>query len=122
MRDATPQTIKLGDYTPPAFLVSAVALEDDVAEGAATVRSTLRLERNAAHPKADAPLVLDGEDLELLGIEIDGRALPAGEYRMLASFDISEIEEEALDEARSGTVRAEASRMVTIDLPLWSAP
>ena len=49
-------------------------------------------------------------------------SLPAGEYRLLSSFDISEIEEEVLEEARAGTIRAEASRVVSIELPLWSAP
>src|SRR2546421_160236 len=74
MRDAS-QSIKLADYTPPAFLISTVDLQVDIAEGAATVRATLKLTRNPAHPKANAPLVLDGRDLELLGVSIDGRAL-----------------------------------------------
>ena len=65
MRDATPQTIRLQDYTPPAFLISTVALEVDIREGQATVRATLRLARNPAHPDAAAPLVLDGRSLEL---------------------------------------------------------
>ena len=81
MRDATPQTIKLGDYTPPAFLISTVALDVDVRESAVTVRATLRLERNPAHPSADAPLTLDGGALELLSVAIDGRTLAADEYR-----------------------------------------
>ena len=85
MRDATPQTIKLGDYTPPAFLISTVSLDVDVREGAATVRATLRLERNAAHAGADAPLVLEGENLELLSVALDGRALARDEYRVDAS-------------------------------------
>src|SRR5687768_16722164 len=82
MRDAAPQTIKLGDYTPPAFLISTVALEVDIADGAATVHATLRLSRNPAHPTREAPLVLDGEDLELLAIVIDGRPLRTDEYRL----------------------------------------
>ncbi|MEO7744465.1 MAG: aminopeptidase N [Usitatibacter sp.] len=81
MRDAAAQAINLADYTPPAFLVSGVALEVDLREGAATVRATLELARNAAHPRADAPLVLDGENLELLAVTIDGRALDPGAYR-----------------------------------------
>src|SRR5688572_13496495 len=81
MRDAAPQTINLADYTPPAFLVSSVALEVDLREGAATVRATLKIARNAAHPAASAPLVLDGQNLELLAVAIDGRALGPEEYR-----------------------------------------
>ena len=82
MRDATPQTIHLKDYTPPAFLVTTVELDVDIAEGAARVRATLRLERNPAHGNDGAPLVLDGRDIELLSVAIDGRALAAGEYRV----------------------------------------
>jgi aminopeptidase N len=81
MRDATPQTIRLEDYTPPAFLVSTVELDVDIGE-AATVRATLRLQRNPAHGDAPAPLVLDGRALELLSVAIDGRALEPGDYRV----------------------------------------
>ena len=59
MRDASPQAIRLADYTPPAFLVSHVELEVDIREGAATVRSTLKLARNPVHPGKPGPLVLD---------------------------------------------------------------
>ncbi len=80
MRDASSQSIRLADYTPPAFLVSSVGLEVDIREAWATVHATLRLSRNPAHPQADAPLVLDGRDLELLSVSIDGRPLAAHAY------------------------------------------
>src|SRR5688572_16544721 len=82
MRDAAPQAIHLKDYTPPAFLVSHVELDVDIVDGRATVRSTLKVARNPAHPVPGAPLVLDGEDLELVSVAIDGRALAAAEYRL----------------------------------------
>ena len=82
MRDAVPQTIRLADYIPPAFLVSTVALEVDIGEAAATVRATLRLARNPAHPVANAPLVLDGRHLELVSVALDGGALSPGEYKV----------------------------------------
>jgi aminopeptidase N len=82
MRDATPQTIRLQDYTPPAFLITTVALDVDIREAQATVRSTLRLARNPAFPQADAPLVLDGRDIQLLSASIDGRTLAEDEYRL----------------------------------------
>jgi len=81
MREASP-TIHLRDYTPPAFRVETVALEVDVRDGQVTVRATLRLERNAAHPGAEGPLVLDGDDLELLSASVDGRTLEPSEYRV----------------------------------------
>src|SRR6185369_3900277 len=82
MRDATPQPINLKDYTPPAFVVSSVALDVDIADGLATVRATLAIARNPAHGNDAAPLVLEGRDLELLSVSIDGRKLAEGEYRV----------------------------------------
>ena len=80
MRDATPQTIRLQDYKPPAFLISKVALDVDIQEGQSTVHATLKVSRNAARGEQGLPLILDGEDLELVSISIDGRALLAEEY------------------------------------------
>ena len=81
MRDAVPQAIRLQDYTPPAFLISDVALDVDLREGEALVRATLSIARNAAHPTPNAPLVLDGENLELVSVAIDGRTLAADGYK-----------------------------------------
>jgi len=81
MRDATPQTIHLKDYLPPTFLISAVALDVDIRDAQATVHATLKLARNPARPGSAEPLVLDGKDLELLSVAIDGRALAEGEFR-----------------------------------------
>src|SRR5688500_7443854 len=85
MRDAAPQAINLKDYTPPAFLISDVALDVDIREGQATVRSTLTMARNPAHPGGEVPLVLDGENLELGSVAIDGRKLTASEYAATAT-------------------------------------
>jgi aminopeptidase N len=74
-----PKTVKLSDYAPPDFLVETVELEFDLAESAAVVRSTLTLKRNPAR-LAGAPLVLDGQHLELLSLAIDSRPLAPGEY------------------------------------------
>src|SRR2546426_9182514 len=82
MRDAAPQVINLSDYTPPAFLISTVSLDVDIRQGAATVRATLKLARNAARNAPAEPLVLDGENLDLVSVALDGRALAAGEYRV----------------------------------------
>ncbi|HUQ27429.1 MAG TPA: aminopeptidase N, partial [Usitatibacter sp.] len=75
MRDAAP-VINLKDYTPPAFLISTIALDIDIREGQVTVRSTLRIARN----KPGAPLVLEGEELDLVSVSIDARALQPSEF------------------------------------------
>src|SRR5258706_16337307 len=82
MRDAAPQAINLKEYRPPAFAISTVDLEVDVRPGVATVRSTLKLARNPARNAPAEPLVLDGENLELASVRIDGRALAPDEYRV----------------------------------------
>ena len=78
MRDPMPQTLYLKDYAPPAFLVSAVDLDFDVFEDHVQVRSRLAVERRAADRQA--PLVLDGEELELVSVALDGRTLLASEF------------------------------------------
>src|SRR5579862_4746617 len=80
MRDAVPQVTNLKDYTPPAFHISRVALDVDIEPGEVTIRSTLQVSRNGG--SASAPLVLDGESLELLSVAIDGRALSTAQYKV----------------------------------------
>ncbi len=82
MRDASPQAIRLQDYKPPAFLVSKVVLDVDIQDALATVHCTLKIVRNAARTEPGLPLVLDGRDLELASVSIDGRALAEGEYTL----------------------------------------
>jgi hypothetical protein len=52
--------------------------------------------------------------------QFDG--LPPGDYRMLATYDFTEIDEAALDEGLAVTVHATASQKTTADLPLWVSP
>src|SRR5258706_14682015 len=82
MRDAAPRVINLKDYTPPAFLISTVALDVDIVPAQATIRAVLRCARNAARNTPDEPLVLDGDGLELLSVAIDVRALSEGKHRV----------------------------------------
>ena len=80
MREPTPLTIFLKDYTPPAFLVSTVDLHVDIRADHALVRAQLALSRNPAATDPRAPLVLNGDELELLSVAIDGRQLGDGQY------------------------------------------
>ncbi len=47
--------------------------------------------------------------------------LPPGDYRLLASFDVNEVDEEVLELARAVIVRADASQTATVDLTVWIA-
>jgi hypothetical protein len=49
-------------------------------------------------------------------------ALPAGDYRLLATQDVSEVDEEILILANAPTIRAEASETAAAELGLWIAP
>jgi hypothetical protein len=49
-------------------------------------------------------------------------SLPPGDYRMLASFDVNEIDEELIEASRAAIVHAEASQTANIDLPVWIGP
>lgn len=48
--------------------------------------------------------------------------LPPGDYRLIASFDISEIDAELIELGRSPLVHCEPSGQAKIELPLWLAP
>jgi aminopeptidase N len=85
MRDPVPTTVYLKDYTPPAFLVQTIDLDVALHEEHAEVRARLAVRRNAAAQDPAAPLVLDGEELELVSVALDGRALAAPAYALDAA-------------------------------------
>ena len=80
MREPQSQTIYLKDYTPPPFLVEHVALDVDLRADDALVHAKLRIRRNPEAADQKAPLALDGEELELLSIAIDGTLLRDNAY------------------------------------------
>ena len=82
MRDPTPVTIHLKDYTPPAFLIATADLDVDIQDEFARVRAKLAVKRNPAAKDRQAPLVLDGDEIELESVAIDGRTLAAAEYTL----------------------------------------
>ena len=48
--------------------------------------------------------------------------LPPGDYRMLATFDLTEVDADTMEEARAVTVHTTDSQTKTLDLALWAAP
>ena len=80
MLTPTPNTIYLKDYQPPAFLVSRVDLDVDIRDDHAIATSTLDVSRNPACDDRSAALKLDGDELELLSVAIDGKALEQTRY------------------------------------------
>ncbi len=76
--------IRLADYTPPPFLIDTVHLDVDFQADCALVSARLMMRRNP-QATADATLALDGEELELLSVSLDGVALSADVYQLSAS-------------------------------------
>lgn len=72
------EPIRLSDYRPPAFRIETVELSFDLVPERTVVASRLTLVRQ----DAEADLELDGEDLELLSIALDGAALGPDRYRV----------------------------------------
>ncbi len=74
MRDASPQTIYLKDYTVPDYLIDSVELNFILDEQETRVVSKLTLIKNPQSELQNPVLVLQGEDLLLVSVAIDGVA------------------------------------------------
>jgi aminopeptidase N len=71
MRSEQPRSIRLSDYRPPDWLIETVDLDVTLHLTATRVRAAIRFKPNTA-TTAPAPLILDGEDLTLVSIKLDG--------------------------------------------------
>ncbi|MCX4189356.1 aminopeptidase N [Methylophaga sp. OBS3] len=74
-----PQTIRLADYQPPAYLVDNVTLHFALDPAKTIVSSKLMMRRNPEGQGGE--LKLDGEQLKLLSIKLDGDTLGANQYQ-----------------------------------------
>lgn len=82
MRDAQPRTIRLKDYRVPDFLIDTTALHFELHEDRTRVRATLEIRRNPASGDQRAPLKLDGQDLLLRSVSIEGKILSSDAYQL----------------------------------------
>ncbi|MEC9367945.1 MAG: aminopeptidase N, partial [Pseudomonadota bacterium] len=80
MDTATPKTIRLADYAPPAYLIDEVSLDVNLHPTATRVRSRLRIRPNPAFAGPARGLELDGESLQLEEIRLQDRKLASGDY------------------------------------------
>jgi len=79
MRTETEHTIYLKDYAPTAYRIISVDLDFKIEPGVSQVRAQLTVEpREGTAP--GTPLVLDGEDLKLEEIAVDGAPLVVAAY------------------------------------------
>jgi aminopeptidase N len=73
MRTEEPRPVRLTDYRPPDWLIETVDLDVSLAATATVVRSRLKLKPNRTG--MPAPLILDGDDLKLRSLALDGKPL-----------------------------------------------
>ncbi len=62
--------VRREDYRPPDWLVPEIRLEFDLGTERTKVRATLNVQRNRSHDRA---LRLDGDDLDLHSVKVDGQ-------------------------------------------------
>ncbi|MGP6433928.1 aminopeptidase N, partial [Pseudomonas paraglycinae] len=74
MRTETPPLIRLEEYRPSDYLIDRVDLDIRLDPHATRIDATLALRPNPAG-RAGAPLHLDGDDLRLVSVALDGAAL-----------------------------------------------
>src|SRR5262249_41540635 len=72
--------VRLADYCPPEFLIDTVNLDIRLDPERTQVTTRLALRRNGA---GTAPLTLQGDELQLTGIALDG--IPLSEHRYEAT-------------------------------------
>ena len=83
MRSETAPAIRLEDYQPPLYRIDKVALNVELAPGATRVTATLEVSRQPG-TETGAPLVLDGDELSLAGIKLNGETLAETAYAATA--------------------------------------
>ena len=78
---SSPQTIYLSDYKKPDYLLDSVDLRFELHETQTRVDSRLQFRRRP-ELEEQAPLRLDGCQLELLALKLDGKTCEPGSYRL----------------------------------------
>ena len=77
-----PQPVYRKDYRPPDFWIDEVDLHFELDEDHALVHAKLAVRVNDALAGDRPPLVLNGEEMELLRVAIDGEELASGAYHV----------------------------------------
>jgi aminopeptidase N len=92
MRDATPKTTYLRDYQPFEFLVDSLDLVFELDENDTRVTAKLRLRPNPAVAATRPDLTLDGEQLTVEAIRVNGQPLEAAKaVRTAESLTLSDL-------------------------------
>ncbi|GJE74357.1 aminopeptidase N [Methylorubrum suomiense] len=84
MRTDTPPTVRLEDYRPSDHLIDRVELDVRLDPHDTRVTARLAVRPNPAG-RPGAPLILDGDDLRLLALDLDGQSLAPAAFRVAPS-------------------------------------
>lgn len=84
MKDAQPQTIYLKDYQVPDFLIDKTELHFSLDPKVTVVKSRLNVRRNPASSTNSDQLLLDGKEMTLRSVSVDGRVLEPSEFTVTA--------------------------------------
>jgi aminopeptidase N len=82
MHDSLHPTIHQKDYTPPDYLIETVELSFDLEPEKTRVVSKLTVRANHDRTQGSRPLVLDGEELKLVSIKLNGEEIPPSRLQM----------------------------------------
>ncbi|KTC41217.1 aminopeptidase [Pseudomonas sp. ABAC61] len=82
MRTEQPKMIYLKDYQAPEYLIDETHLTFELFEDHSLVHAQLVMRRNPARGAGLPPLVLDGQQLELLSVSLSDQLLGAADYQL----------------------------------------
>jgi aminopeptidase N len=81
---APPRPVQLAEYHPPAFLIDTADLIFELGDSDTRVKSRVRIRRNPESFEHSAALQLDGEELALVSLALDGEPLGPNRYELPA--------------------------------------
>ncbi len=82
MKQKSPNTTYLKDYTPPPFFIDRVVLEIELGEEWSTVKARSKFRSNSDSKDESKTLVLDGENMELINVRLNETKLSVDQYKI----------------------------------------
>ncbi len=103
MKESQGKTVFLRDYQPPAYLIDETHLTVRLFEDWTLVHARLVMRRNPdALPASGRELVLNGAEMELQKLSIDGRELLPGDYSVSGeSLTVAEVPDDFIVECET---------------------
>lgn len=97
MSQAPTQAIYLKDYMPPAFTTKETFLDFELLADHTLVRSRLKVVRNPKYQGSSNEFKLDGNELELLEVKVDGQLLTEADYELTGTALTLQLNKDAFE-------------------------